>query len=308
MRRLPLLVLLLLAALPHAAGQVPGAPCGPVTMDAPTSPATPVPAGREAEVAVAVTNGGARAVEVTVGLAATDGGEGWTLPAPEATQAIAAGETATFAFAVVPSDSASEQVTLTFTVANATCAVAAGVPCPPQTCQAALPQSQSAVVRLERPQGVGIPGLDQLGLPLEYLVAGVVLVGVATAIPFLLRKKGGGFAADCPEPLKMVRPGRGTSFPIELRNGGADPLTAQFEIGPVPEGWTAFMPLPEVQLAGRETRSLWLMVRSPPNAADGEAADVELRLRGAGKPGPGSVVRVRAEVNSAASETQGRGA
>lgn len=301
MRRLPVLVLLLSLGLPLVAAQVPGAPppCGPIAATA-TSSANPVAPGERADVVVVVENNGTTGVQVTVAIIPAP--PGWIVENPEdQTRTVAGGDNEAFTFTITPGASATGDFEVSFDVSGACALPAPGVPCPPNACSTNAAPS-SALVRLAPSQGGGIPGLQNLNFPLEYLVAGVVLVGVAATIPFLLRKKAAGFVAECPEPLKMVRPGRGTSFPIEVRNASAEPVTAQFEIGPIPEGWTAFMPLPEVQLAGRETRSLWLMVRSPATAQEGDAADVEVRLRSAARPDVSSVVRIRAEVNPAAAE------
>jgi len=101
----------------------------------------------------------------------------------------------------------------------------------------------------------------------------------------------------CPEPLKFVRPGRGASFPIEVKNGADEPARLALAVAAVPEGWSAFLPLPEIQLAPKETRSLWLMVRAPETAKPGEAVDVELTATDAADPRRTKRVRVRAEVS-----------
>lgn len=292
--RLVLALVVLLALLPVASAQPTPAPCGPLAASA-TSPQEAVAPGAQGSVEVAVTNTGQRAVEVVATLNPTP--EGWRVVGDaEQTATVDAGGEALFTFTVSPTADARGDYAMSIAV-QGTCALpAAGVPCPQNACTTQA-QPAGATVRLGQPEGGGLPGLDGFNLPLEYLVAGVVLVGVATAIPLLLRKRGGGFVADCPEPLKMVRPGRGTSFPIEVRNTSGDAITAQFDIGPVPEGWTAFMPLPEVQLAPKEARSLWLMVRSPSEASAGEAVDVEVRLRNPARPDNASSVKVRAEVD-----------
>lgn len=301
MRRLPVLVLLLSLGLPLALAQVPGAPppCGPIAATA-MSPMDPVPPGQSANIILTVQNNGTTGVQAVVTISPAT--EGWTIQNPEdQTETVPGQASREFTFTVSPTDAARADLSVSFQVSG-TCALPApGIPCPPDACTTTA-QAPGAYVRLAPRDGGGIPGLQNLDFPLEYLVAGVVLVGVASAIPLLLRKKAPGFAAECPEPLKMVRPGRGTSFPIEVRNASPEPVTAQFDIGPVPEGWTAFMPLPEVQLAGREARSLWLMVRAPATALEGDAADVEVRLRGTGRPEVSSVVRVRAEVSPTAAE------
>lgn len=300
MRNVRLLLVLALLALPSAAAQLPGVPpaCGPISATV-TVPAALAP-GERGDVTVSVSNAGSFAVAATV--AASLAGEGWSLVDPaDQSGSVAAGGSSSFTYAVTPREGAVETATVNFSVSGA-CNPPAGT-CPQGACDAA-PVNVSGVVTLRETPGLRFPGLDNLSFPVEYLIAGIVLVGIAATIPFLLRKKKGGVVADCPEPLKMLRPGRGTSFPIELRNPGSEATTVHLEVGPVPEGWSAFMPLPEVHLAARETRSLWLMVRAPAEAPSGATADIELRLRTNGDAkAKARIVRVRAEVNPDAAES-----
>lgn len=291
------LLLLLVLVAPVAYAQVPPAvtACGTISIPAdPASPA-PVPGGGRADIVVDVENAGQLAATVTV--TATTSAPGWLIVSSPAPATVGGQTTGSFTVTVEATPDAGGDA-LVLLAASGTCDSPLGGQCPPQACNAGNANAQ-VNVPFQPADGFQFPGLGALNVPLEYLVAGIVLVGLATAIPLAMRRNKGGIVADCPEPLKMVKPGRGTSFPIELRNGAKEPSSAQFEVGPVPEGWSAFMPLPEVQLAGREARSLWLMVRSPANAAQGDAVDVELRLRDArGK--NGSVVKVRAEVQGTA--------
>lgn len=267
-------------------------PCGPLTIPSqPTTPA-PVPSGGQATIVVEVAVGGELAATVTV--TSEMSAPGWTLVSSPAPASIAAKASGQFSFIFAAGPEASGPANVHF-AASGVCD-AGGVPCPSSAC---VPGSVNAdvVIPFQADEGFRFPGLDNLNVRPEYLIAGIILIGLATAIPFALRKKPTGILADCPEPLKMVKPGRGTSFPIELSNGSKDAAVAQFEVGAVPEGWSAFMPLPEVQLAGRESRSLWLMVRSPATASEGDVVDVELRLKDAR--GHLRIVKVRAEVQAA---------
>lgn len=303
MRSVPLVLFLVALAAPLAAAQIPGVPpgCGPLEATV-TVPAALAP-GERGDVTISVENAGNFVATVTVAANVADAG--WSLvDSADQTGDVPAGGSASFTYSVTPAEGAAETATVNFSVSG-TCNPPVGA-CPQGACDAA-PVNQSGTVTLRPAEGLRFPGLENVDFPVEYLIAGIVLVGIAAAIPFLLRKKKGDVAADCPEPLKMVRPGRGTSFPIELRNPGAEPATARFEVGPLPEGWSAFMPLPEVQLAARETRNLWLMVRAPAEAATGAMADIELRLRsGADAKAPARLVRVRAEVNPSAAESAPR--
>lgn len=300
MRALSVLLLVALLA-PAALAQTPAAPqsCGPLAMEAPTSPAEVAP-GERGEVRLGLRNTHATN-PMTVTLVSGIATANWRLVSDaQQTLSLAPGASGSFTVTVEATDAASQSAIVNLTVGGE-CTLAGGLPCP-QGC-AVADQSASAVIPLRQPDGFRIPGLDGVNLAPEYLVAGIVLVAVATAIPFLMRKRPGRFDADCPEPLKLLRPGRGTSFPIQVKNPTDDPLTAALEIGPVPEGWTAFMPLPEVQVAAKETRSLWLMVRAPPDAQTGAHADVEVRLRNVARPEVSTLVRVRAEVNPTASDS-----
>lgn len=294
MRSPPILAVLILALalVPSASAQVPATPAAcAIAMEAPASP-PPVAPGAGATMHVVVANTGNLPARITVSATIGQGG-GWTLGEQPAQEDVASGQSRDFVFTLTPGDGAGEQAIVNF-AAQADCyAPGPGSSCAPLA-QCSAGENTSGVVTLATEQGFRIPGLDRVSFPLEWLIAGIGFVAVATAIPFLMKRKKRALVAQCPEPLKMVRAGRGTSFPIELRNPGAAPITAAFEVSPVPEGWSAFMPLPEVQLAAHEARSLWLMVRTPATAQVGETVDVELRLRTGGA--PAGSVRVRAEV------------
>lgn len=289
-----LLGLLVLLAVPLAAGQgpLPTQQCGPLSIPAaPVPPAVAVTNGERTELVVAVHLGGQLPAMVTVTAATTS--EGWAIVESPPPAQLQPDQTADFRFRVEAGSGAMGDASISFS-ASGTCDTPLGASCPGGACVAGSANSQVAVPYQAQP-GLRVPGLDGLAFPAEYLIAGIVLVGLATAIPFAMRKGRGGIVAECPEPLKLVTPGLGASFPIEVRNHGREAANAHFDIGHVPEGWSAFVPLPEMQLAPRETRSLWLMVRSPTGARAGDAVEVELRLRDA-KGDPAGAVRVRVEV------------
>ena len=293
-----LLAALLLLAPPPAAAQVPGQPqpCGPINVLDPVVPAALAP-GTDGDVTLSVQNAGNVAADVTVAGSTTS--VGWSIvTAAEQTVRVAPGGSTDFTFRVRPEASAGGDGAFNFAT-TASCVYPGANTCPaisPQLCQAQGPARTAAVALAPQP-GFRIPGLDDLAIPPAYLVAGILLLGGAIAVPLLLRRKKPRRAtATCPEPLKPVRPGKGTSFPIEVSNPSDGARRLHLEVGPVPEGWSAFLPLPEIQLAAKETRSLWLMVRAPPAANVGESADVEVTATDAARPERPTVVKVRAEV------------
>lgn len=290
MRLVLALMGLLLLATP-ALAQDPSSLCGPITSTA-VSPA-PLSAGATGVVVLTVTNGGQLAVRATASMNIREAGWEYDADAPSAV-VIPAGQSGSFSFNVRPTEATTEDALAQLT-ARGVCQAAGPVPCPDQACTVEAGAIQTRV-GFRPSEGLDIPGLSDLNFPPEYLVASLVLVGLVAAIMVLARRPPRGVLADCPEPLKQVKAGRGASFPIEVRNAGGEALTAQLEVGAVPEGWSAFMPLPDVQLAPRESRNLFLMVRAPEQAGVGDAVDVEVTVRNAARPGKAATVRVRAEV------------
>lgn len=305
MRRALCTLALVLLALPLAGGQVPpGAPppCGPIAATA-VAPATLGP-GEQGTVTLTVTNSGARPVIATASMVllgpGTGGSAGWTGGGDRTVNVPAASGsapgTATAEFEVSAEGEAVEEVTVSFTVSGACPAPIPGVECPQGACVTNEAAASQRIGYDAPEQGLQIPFLASLDFRPEVLIAALVLLGILASIPLLLRKRPRALSAECPEPLKTLKPGKGASFPISLANPSADPLRAELEVGAVPEGWTAFLPLPDLQLAPRESRNLFLMVRAPDDAAPGETVDVEVSVRNAARPDRPTLLRVRAEV------------
>lgn len=301
-RFLALLALALLVA-PAAVAQLPPAPqpqgCGPLAVEAPVAPSAIEP-GATGTITMNVRNSGQSAMLVTIVASTT--AAGWSFPSgEEQTVQLAQGADQDVVFEVLAPENGDGTATVNFASEGA-CQYPGGQ-CPalsPQLCQA---QGAPQTVTVERaePQGFRIPGLAGIDIPLPYLIAGLLLIALAVAVPLLMRnRKPPRATATCPEPMKPVKPGKGASFPIEVTNPSDASRKLHLEVGAVPEGWSAFLPLPEIQLAAKESRSLWLMVRAPPDARPGQSADVEVTATDAGRPERPTIVKVRAEVEAEA--------
>jgi hypothetical protein len=301
-RRALLAATLLVCALPPAAAQLPSNQvCSGDNFTLTHAAPDAVPPGGTATVTVAVQNKGS--LDATVNLSASVTTPGWKLTSSDSQgQVVTAGSKASFVFSMSPDATAKDAGALNV-AGSATCGPG-GLPvgCPAGACTVQL-KADTASVAVQAPQSL-LP--FPINFPLEYLLAGLVLIIVLVAIPLTLRRRraparGGAPGLDCSEPLKPVRAGRGASFPIQVRNASPQNVKYELAVGPVPQGWSAFLPLPDVQLAPREARGLWLMVRSPPDAQNGDAAEVEVS---ASDPATGATtnLRVRAEVMSGATD------
>lgn len=296
--RAPLVALVLLLVLPSALAQVPGNPvCAAANFAVKVVAPDSVARGGKADVQVSVKNNGQ--VPANVNISANVATLGWSIVgATSQAQDLQAGSDAKFTFSLTADATAKTSADVNIAGA-ATCGNSQlPLSCPSGSCTVQLPPS-TATVALQAPTGFRIPGLENLKFPIEYLFAGIILVGLAIAVPVAIRQRKptrGGALVTCPEPLKQVRAGSGASFPLELRNPGDVATKLTLEVGSVPDGWSAFLPLPEIQLAPKETRGLWLMVRSPIDAQSGEAVDVEVSATDPARPDDPSTVRLRAEV------------
>lgn len=305
MRALLLSLALVLVAMPVASAQ--GLPnttsCG-------VSVASSVPdnvvEGGSASVTVTPTNTGNLDANVTIAASFAASDAGWHVqPASISVNAKAGAKGAAALFTVSADKGAKSGASLNFATTAACSSPNPALPCPvPQQC-AAQGNPLTVQLNVQAAQGFHIPGLDALGFPIEYLVAGIVLIVVTLAIVLLLRRRApAGAMLSCPEPLKFVKAGRGASFPIEVRNPADQSARLGLGVGAVPEGWSAFLPLPEIQLAAKETRGLWLMVRAPEGAKAGDAIDVDILATDPAVPNKPKKLRVRAEVtDSGTAET-----
>lgn len=209
MRALPLALVLVALALPAATAQLPStAVCGPLVLSEPATP-QPIAPGDTAVVVVGVRNDGNLPVRVEVSAAPP---AGWQVQSSPPAESLDRGASRDFSFTFLASPSASDDAVIPFS-ATGTCDSVPGA-----LCQGACTTSANTQVQvpLRANEGFTLPLLQDLNFPVEYLIASVVLVGLAVAIPLAMRRKKGGVVADCPEPLKMVRAGRGTSFPLSL--------------------------------------------------------------------------------------------
>jgi hypothetical protein len=107
--------------------------------------------------------------------------------------------------------------------------------------------------------------------PWFFLLAagGLFVLGVV-----LVRKRKGGVGVSTDSPVQQVLPGRGASYPIQVRNEGGQDTTVSLTTSAVPGGWSAILPLDKAELGPNESTTLWLTLKSPPTAHPGEHVQI----------------------------------
>ncbi len=127
------------------------------------------------------------------------------------------------------------------------------------------------------------------GLPWAWIVFGVIVAAAVVGVPVAYQQRGARVSASVEESEKDVIAGRGTSFPVTLKNQSNDPVPVRLEITDVQEGWSALTTLPDLELAAKETRTVYMMVRAPPDAKPGDLCVAKLTV----KPEGGSPTTVK---------------
>ncbi len=263
-------------ASPAAAQSIPellGA-CGPVVVTATPNVMVIDPEGR-AFVNVKLENQGQLGTRAEVTATLTSG-TGWLLSTTTDSRALDSDEV-TFQFVIAAAPEVSEFGTVEF---------AGKVYCQGDGAQAVAANSPKVSISLER--GGADSGLGSFGEAVTralgdrnvLLAGGTLLFAGVVALALIARRKPkGGVTVRAEEVEKRVRPGRGISFPVIVENRGSADEQVTFAVGDVPVGWTAFMAVPELTLAGSESRTVWLMVRAPQGTADGVRADISVDVR-----------------------------
>lgn len=176
---------------------------------------------------------------------------------------------------------AQAQVTITATL---TCQATAGLPLPlvPPTPPATATESQVLSPILAAPVAPARPAEDGNGLTILLLGIGIIVLA-ATGAAVALRPKG--LVVRVPEPSRDIPPGGGASFGLQVENRGREGVEAAVRILGLPAGWKVISPPADLRLAPGATSTLRILLRSPPDAAPGDAADVRVELleRGSGR-------------------------
>jgi uncharacterized membrane protein len=216
-------------------------------------------------------------------------------PSPQVSPSVlpvAAKSGASFSVTVNVPSSATGSPTLTV-VAHVACA-AGPIPIPVAN-QTVTAQSTITTQAAANPVEGALATILPFAPAIAAIILLVVILGGGAAF---MRSRRRGLAVQTPEPLKSVGPGRGASFPLVLENRSTHQDVARFDLGTVPEGWSAFTALPEVTLVPAERRTVWVMVRAPADARDGTRVPVTVNVRSETYPQQVETRTVTAEVRA----------
>lgn len=127
----------------------------------------------------------------------------------------------------------------------------------------------------------------------------VVLIGfliLATGVTILgIRRLRRGIALTCDAPERLVAPGKSAKFDLHIENRRGKPQRLHLLATGLPAGWHVHLALDQVDLEPGEEKTVWALLKSPPQADAGEEVVVTFRLQSAtgGRENAATVVRAR---------------
>lgn len=99
------------------------------------------------------------------------------------------------------------------------------------------------------------------------------------AVLFTKRRKGG-VTVSSQQPVLDVLPGRGASFPVLIANDSKRRQKLNLATSDVPPGWGAIVPVEHIELNGGESTTLWVTVKAPQTARQGESVKLNFIASG----------------------------
>ncbi len=155
----------------------------------------------------------------------------------------------------------------------------------------------TAQVVLKREDPLTREVLESVGPWIWVVLGGAALIAVILAV-VLARGNKATVLMQTSTPRATVAPGRSVAIPIDVENLLRSEDTIVFHVAPVPDGWAASLPVPELPLDGKRREELHLVVTAPKNAAKGTEVAVGLTASSARSPGRMAELVVRVLVGS----------
>lgn len=157
--------------------------------------------------------------------------------------------------------------------------------------------SGSDTVRVKQDDSVTRDVLETLG-PWIYLVLVLLVVAVLVVIVLTLagRRALVTLASDTRE--LVLPPGGRAVFPFRVESLAKQEDAVLLQVSAVPEGWAAFLPVPELVLDPGQVQDLNLVVIAPPSAGDGARQAVQVTATSAKSPKASASLEFAAVVQS----------
>lgn len=144
-------------------------------------------------------------------------------------------------------------------------------------------RSASATVTLQRDDPVTRELLEGLGAWVWLVLAAVAALIVALAV-LLARNNRTAVRLHSDVTEANVVPGKSVAVPLTVENLTNVEDTVVFHVAPMPEGWAAHLPVPDLELDGKAREELHLIVSSPQDASPGTRLPVGISAHSAQAP------------------------
>ena len=129
----------------------------------------------------------------------------------------------------------------------------------------------------------------------RWWLAAAALAIIAAGV-VLARTRRKGVRVTCDNDLQEVLPGRGANFAVTILNETHENDTFSLTAAEVNPGWAVILPTDSIEIGRGREDTVWLTVKAPMDAKEGQRASVEMFVASRRKPGTEGRVLVEAVV------------
>jgi hypothetical protein len=227
-----------------------------------------------------------------VTLSTGDGPAGWTARVAPSEFRLAPGQSAKATLTVSVSASAAETASLTVTARM----YPLGVNTLPIVGPEADPESTAAAsLKATRVDSVTRDVLESLG-PYVWVVLLGFVAAVVLALSILAANRRIAVRLSSAETAGKVPQGGRSSFPLRVHNITRQADTVFLRVNPLPEGWNAYLPTPQLELQGGQQEEVSVFVVAPKGAEEGTHLTVDVTATSSLAPRRPATVRFEATV------------
>ncbi len=158
-------------------------------------------------------------------------------------------------------------------------------------------ETASASVDVLREDPLTREALEAVG-PWLWLVLAAALVLAIIAAKLVYDTRRTAVKLHCKVTEAAVLPGGRVAVPMRVENVTRVEDTIVFHVAPMPDGWSAHLPVPELDLDGHQSEELHLIIQAPANARAGDRHNVGVSAHSAQAPKRAAELVLAAVVDS----------
>jgi len=155
----------------------------------------------------------------------------------------------------------------------------------------------AATVKATRSDSSTRDVLEAVGPYIWVILLGLVAAAVLV-LSLLAANRRVAVRLSSPDPEQALPAGSRANFPLRVHNITRSPDTVYLRASPLPEGWNAYLPTPQIDLEPGQQEEVAVVLLSPKDAADGSRQIVDVTATSSLAPRRPATMRFEATVSA----------